>query len=201
MISYTLICSKDHSFDAWFRGSDDFEMQSDKGLVTCPVCGDAAVSKTLMAPNVSTGRSKEKAAHEVTAAMMQAKVALEAEKAASQADQTKGSGDAKPLEGEVLRSTRDGASLVAGPVAAAPSLKDAPAPVKAYVDAVRKLRSEVEANSEDVGKNFASEARKMHHGESEERAIRGEASLEEAAALDEEGIDVFMLPSLPEDGH
>jgi hypothetical protein len=194
MISYTLICSQDHSFDAWFRGGDDYAMQIDKGLVTCPVCGDSEISKALMAPNVSTGRSQEKAAREVTHAMAQAKAALEADKA--------GSPDGGPIEGEVLQSTADDTMTgPPGPVAAALSLKDAPAPVKAYVEAVRKLRSEVEANSEDVGKNFASEARKMHHGESEERAIRGEASLEEAAALDEEGIDVFMLPNLPEDGH
>lgn len=196
MISYSLICSKDHSFHAWFRGGDDYDKQVAAGLVACPVCGDADVSKALMAPNVSTGRSKEKAAREVTNAMMQAKAALDAEKADQASSQQDG-----PLNGDVLPSTVADAVPSSAPVAAAPSLKDAPAPVKAYVEAVRKLRSEVEANSEDVGKNFASEARKMHHGESKERAIRGEASLEEAAALDEEGIDVFMLPSLPEDGH
>lgn len=201
MISYTLICSKDHSFDAWFRGGDDYELQSEKGLVTCPVCGDGAVSKAMMAPNVSTGRSKEKAAREVTNAMLQAKAVLEADKAATEADKGLKPGDAKIVEGEVLQRPTADLLTSSAPVAAAPTLKDAPAPVKAYVDAVRKLRSEVEANSEDVGRNFATEARKMHHGESEERAIRGEASLEEAAALDEEGIDVFMLPNLPEDGH
>lgn len=201
MISYTLICSNDHSFDAWFRGGDDYDLQAEKGLVTCPMCGDAAVSKALMTPNVSTGRSKEKAAREVTNAMMQAKVALEADKAAVEADKAAKAADTKPVDGEVLQTSADDALTGSAPVAVAPTLKDAPAPVKAYVEAVRKLRSEVEANSEDVGKNFASEARKMHHGESEERAIRGEASLEDAAALDEEGIDVFMLPNLPEDGH
>lgn len=201
MISYTLICSNDHSFDAWFRGGDDYEMQSQNGLIACPVCADASVSKALMAPNVSTGRSKEKAAREVTQAMMQAKVALDADKAAQEADKASDSDSLKPLDGDVLPASPEPAPLNPKAVAVAPMLKDAPAPVKAYVDAVRKLRSEVEASSEDVGKNFASEARKIHHGESEERAIRGEASLEEAAALDEEGIDVFMLPTLPEDGH
>lgn len=194
MISYTLICSNDHSFDAWFRGGDDYEMQSQKGLIACPVCADATVSKALMAPNVSTGRSKEKAAREVTQAMMQAKAAQEVGKASD-------SDSPKPLEGDVLPASPEPAPLNPKAVAVAPMLKDAPAPVKAYVEAVRQLRSEVEASSEDVGKNFASEARKIHHGESEERAIRGEASLEEAAALDEEGIDVFMLPTLPEEGH
>lgn len=197
MISYTLICSNDHRFDAWFRGGDDFNLQASKGLIACPICADASISKALMAPNVSTGRAKDKAAREVTNAMMQAKATLEAEKADANSSQ-----GGKPVDGEVLPAPAGSASAaIPASLAAAPSLKDAPAPVKAYVEAVRKLRSEVEASSEDVGKNFASEARKMHHGESEERAIRGEASLEEAAALDEEGIDVFMLPTLPEDGH
>ncbi len=191
MISYSLRCSNNHAFDGWFRGSDDFDMQVEGGLLQCPICGDASISKALMAPNVSTGRAKEKAAKEVHQAMVQAKAALEAE-ASNDAPKA-------PVDGEVLPAQ---AASPNTPVAAAlPSLKDAPAPVKAYVETVRKLRAEVEANSEDVGTRFAEEARKMHHGEVDERPIRGEASLEEAAALDEEGIDVFVLPALPEDGH
>ncbi|MFN3170177.1 MAG: DUF1178 family protein [Hyphomicrobiales bacterium] len=192
MISYTLRCSNDHAFDGWFRGSDDFDAQVQNGLLECPLCGDTAIMKALMAPNVSTGRAKEKAAKEVHQAMVQAKAVIDAE-ASSEVSR-------KPVDGEVLPAP--GPSPASAPVAAAvPSLKDAPAPVKAYVETVRKLRAEVEANSEDVGKRFAEEARKMHHGEADERPIRGEASLEEAAALDEEGIDVFVIPSLPEDGH
>lgn len=192
MISYALRCSNNHAFDGWFRGSHDFDTQVEQGLLECPVCGDASISKALMAPNVSTGRAKEKAAKEVHQAMVQAKAAMEAEASKEAAK--------LPVDGEVLPAIRD---VSAGsPIAAAvPSLKDAPAPVKAYVEAVRKLRAEVEANSENVGKRFAEEARKMHHGEVKERPIRGEASLEEAVALDEEGIDVFVMPSLPEDGH
>ncbi|MEO7241904.1 MAG: DUF1178 family protein [Variovorax sp.] len=50
------------------------------------------------------------------------------------------------------------------------------------------------ANTEDVGERFADEARRMHHGETEERGIRGQATREEAAALLEEGIPVMSLP-------
>lgn len=182
MISYTLRCSNGHAFDGWFRGSDDFDKQLEGGLLTCPVCGDATLSKALMAPNVSTARSKEQAAQEVHRAMVDAKAAMRAEASAG-----------KGVDGEVLPA--------AAAMGAVPSLKDAPAPVKAYVDAVRKLRAEVEAHSEDVGTRFVEEARRMHHGEIDERPIRGQASLEEAAALDEEGIDVFVIPPLPEDGH
>ena len=56
------------------------------------------------------------------------------------------------------------------------------------------LRKYVEENSENVGRKFPEEARKIHYGESEERPIYGEASLEEAADLVEEGIDVAPLP-------
>ena len=52
----------------------------------------------------------------------------------------------------------------------------------------------VMANTEDVGPQFAEEARKIHYGEREERNIRGQATREETEALLEEGIDVMPLP-------
>lgn len=57
-----------------------------------------------------------------------------------------------------------------------------------------KLMRHIVANTEDVGERFAEEARRIHHGESQERSIRGEASAEEAKALLEEGIGVLPLP-------
>jgi hypothetical protein len=56
------------------------------------------------------------------------------------------------------------------------------------------LRKYVEENADYVGREFPDEARKIHYGESEDRHIYGEASLEEAADLVEEGIDVAPLP-------
>lgn len=53
------------------------------------------------------------------------------------------------------------------------------------------------ANTEDVGKNFAEEARKIHYQEAPERNIRGVATREETEALADEGIDVMALP-IPE---
>ncbi len=50
------------------------------------------------------------------------------------------------------------------------------------------------ANTEDVGQDFAEEARKMHYGETEERNIRGQVSREETLSLLEEGIRVMPLP-------
>jgi hypothetical protein len=54
----------------------------------------------------------------------------------------------------------------------------------------------VVANTVDVGPRFAEEARRIHYGEAEERAIRGQATHEEARALHDEGVEVvaFALP-------
>jgi hypothetical protein len=54
--------------------------------------------------------------------------------------------------------------------------------------------------SEDVGKDFPAEARRIHNDEAPKRAIRGQASDEEHEALVEEGIPVIRLP-VPPEGH
>lgn len=64
---------------------------------------------------------------------------------------------------------------------------------------LRAVRARVEATAEHVGTRFPEEARKIHYGETEERAIYGQASPEEARALIEEGIDVAPLPPMPDD--
>lgn len=60
--------------------------------------------------------------------------------------------------------------------------------------ALTKLRQEVEKNSDYVGDSFSDEARKIHLGESPQRAIYGEARLDEAKSLIDDGIDVVPLP-------
>lgn len=50
------------------------------------------------------------------------------------------------------------------------------------------------ADTEDVGTQFAEEARRIHYNEAPERGIRGVATLAECAALADEGIDVVSLP-------
>jgi hypothetical protein len=50
------------------------------------------------------------------------------------------------------------------------------------------------ANTDDVGGQFAEEARRMHYGEAKERPIRGKATVDEAAALRDEGIEIAVLP-------
>jgi hypothetical protein len=60
----------------------------------------------------------------------------------------------------------------------------------AFLQALRHVM----ANTEDVGKRFADEARAMHYGDAEQRSIRGQASRAEAIELIEEGIEVMPLP-------
>lgn len=57
-----------------------------------------------------------------------------------------------------------------------------------------KVREHVEKNFDYVGDKFADEARKMHVGDAEERAIWGEATPEQAEELAEEGVQVAPLP-------
>jgi hypothetical protein len=64
---------------------------------------------------------------------------------------------------------------------------------------IKALHAHVAAHSEHVGDRFAEEARKIHYGEAEGRSIHGQASLDEARALIEEGIDVAPLPTLPDE--
>ena len=60
--------------------------------------------------------------------------------------------------------------------------------------AAAKIRKDIEKNCDDVGDNFANEARSIHYGDSPERGIYGQASPAEAKALKDEGIDVAPLP-------
>jgi len=63
------------------------------------------------------------------------------------------------------------------------------------LDAVGNIRSHVEKNFDDVGDQFADEAKRIHYGEAEERGIFGEATDTEAEELDDEGIEFYRLPS------
>ena len=71
--------------------------------------------------------------------------------------------------------------------------------VKELIEQVRQLRQHVEDTAEYVGDKFPEEARKIHYEETEKRGIFGEASLDEARELVEEGVEVLPIPQLPED--
>lgn len=61
---------------------------------------------------------------------------------------------------------------------------------------ISQVHRHVQENCEDVGTEFAEEARRIHYGEAKERGIHGQASDEEVQELAEENIDVFRLPNL-----
>jgi hypothetical protein len=78
VIRFSLICEREHEFEAWFRSGDDFETQKKRGFVDCPTCGSSKVQKALMAPAVSTGRKREKIALAMGEAQKQAMAQLKA---------------------------------------------------------------------------------------------------------------------------
>ncbi len=140
LIVFNLACDREHRFEGWFASAGDFESQRERGLLSCPMCGSAAVTKQLSAPrlNLSAAATEERPA------------------------------DAVPMV------KPEGAALV-------------------------ELIRRVIENTEDVGRGFAEEARRIHYREAPARSIRGLASAEEARALADEGIEVAQLPfALPD---
>ena len=59
---------------------------------------------------------------------------------------------------------------------------------------IKKFKKYIEKNTDNVGKNFAEEARKIYYGETKSRPIRGESTEKEAQDLLEEGIPFSQLP-------
>jgi len=81
--------------------------------------------------------------------------------------------------------------LASSAPASAPDLR---APASPAEQALGELRRRIEAAADDVGRDFAAEARRIHDGLAPERAIIGEARPSEARALLEDGIPVAPLP-------
>ncbi len=53
-----LQCAQQHGFEGWFGSEDDFTSQLARGLVTCPMCGDTAITKKLSAPRLNLGHHR-----------------------------------------------------------------------------------------------------------------------------------------------
>ena len=63
MIVFDLLCSMaGHKFEGWFSSSEDYEHQRTSGMLLCPVCGDTAIEKAVMAPSVSAKTNQRSAA-------------------------------------------------------------------------------------------------------------------------------------------
>lgn len=54
-----LKCAQQHVFEGWFASEEDFQSQRSRGLVACPLCGDAQVDKQLSAPRLNLGAAPE----------------------------------------------------------------------------------------------------------------------------------------------
>ncbi|MCC6864474.1 MAG: DUF1178 family protein [Rhodobacteraceae bacterium] len=138
MIRFSLKCPADHTFESWFQSGVAYDNLKAAGHVTCPVCGDTSVEKTLMTPTICNARK------------------------------------------------------------AAASRPDLSTPTNELEKAMAKLRRKLEEDSEYVGLNFVTEARRIHNGDAPERAIYGEARIDEAKRLLEDGVPVAPLPFLPQ---
>ncbi|MFN3672110.1 MAG: DUF1178 family protein [Bosea sp. (in: a-proteobacteria)] len=104
----------------------------------------------------------------------------------------------------LIEAQAEPAATQPGPPAPAPTASSTAAPVALMGDkeiAVRQLltanHAHIVETAEDVGERFADEALKIHHGESESRAIYGEATPDDARMLEEEGVEFMPLPRLP----
>lgn len=84
---------------------------------------------------------------------------------------------------------------------AAPGNAVAPRAAAALPDHLRaqlqRLRAEVERHCDYVGADFAAEARRIHQGEADPRAIYGETTPEQAEALAEDGVPFSAIPWVP----
>lgn len=173
MIRFTLACDSGHEFETWFPSNAAYDEQSARGLVTCPFCDSARVAKAPMAPAVArTDRDRPEAP-------------------APQRHAPAGSVPARPSP----------PSPVPASPAEIPSPMIAAEPERQLRALLRAMRKQVVASAEHVGDRFADEARAIHYGDAEDRAIYGEASPQDARALLDEGIDVMPLPPAPDDRH
>jgi hypothetical protein len=96
---------------------------------------------------------------------------------------------------------RDSVALVpvpepAPPVAAPEKVSGGRLPAQ-MLAALQRMRAEVEKNCDYVGSRFADQARAMHRGNAEPKAIYGETTEEQAESLADEGISVAKIPWVP----
>jgi hypothetical protein len=164
-----LQCAGMHTFEGWFGSEEDYQSQRESGLVACPMCANTEVRKLPSAPRLNLGAAEPRATKPIS---------QEEGPVPGSADAPAASVPSQPTANELASNLAQ-----AHPEAA-----------EMVQEAWMKMVKHVIANTEDVGQNFAEEARKMHYGESEERNIRGQASIEETKDLLEEGIEVMPLP-------
>ena len=138
---YNLKCQYGHSFEGWFRSNEEFLVQSDKGILSCPVCDDNVVTRLPSAAHIQAQKTSTSFGSKASS------------------DQGKNS----TIQNEVN---------------------------KKLLEVARHILE----NAENVGNQFAKEARKIHRKEAEERSIYGTVTTEESKELRDEGIEIFSIP-------
>jgi hypothetical protein len=68
MIRYNLRCERGHVFESWFQSSQAYETQEKRKLVSCPSCGSAKVERAIMAPQIVSKKSRDRAVQAPAAA-------------------------------------------------------------------------------------------------------------------------------------
>lgn len=195
MILFALRCSADHQFEAWFRNGAAYDEQAAAHQIACPICGDTVVGKAPMAPRIAKGvaRAADRAREQAEAVAANAPPSPQPSAAPAASPNAVPAALPAPIPAPVPLPTA--ADVVA---ALPPSLNDAQR--EAVAEVMRQLtevRRSVEKNCDYVGDRFAEEARRIHYGESDPRGIYGEASDEEVAELNEEGVTFHRIPWIP----
>ncbi|MGI4814824.1 MAG: DUF1178 family protein [Janthinobacterium lividum] len=179
---FDLCCEQGHRFEGWFGAEGDFETQSARRLLACPICESTEVVKMPSAPHLNLLSSSNAAVSGRQAALGEREREQRARHAAGQREPHNEHRQSEPGEAPQSSAVQAGAAaLGAGPTAAQQA---------SWLRAVR----EVLAQTENVGEQFAEEARRIHYNEAPARPIRGVASLEETQSLADEGIEVMSLP-------
>lgn len=91
---------------------------------------------------------------------------------------------------------RKGNQVAQQPAQKAEAMSTAKLPPQAVemMKTLAKMQAKALESSRWVGESFAEDARAMHYGERDHENIHGQATIEEARDLLEEGIDVAPLP-------
>lgn len=58
---FNLRCAHGHGFEGWFASEQDYADQSERGLVTCPLCADSAIERLPSAPRLNLSGAREEA--------------------------------------------------------------------------------------------------------------------------------------------
>lgn len=172
---YNLACTLDHRFEGWFASEVDALEQQTNGMLVCPVCDSQEIRRLLSAPRIGKHLGRYLDAPKASAAEMQTHGAVTNPMPYQVAIKSNGFS-----ENSMELSDQQHGELQ-----------------EKIQATVMHLMRDIISKTEDVGNQFAQEARKIHYKEAPERSIRGQATADETAELSEEGIEVLPLPVIP----